>query len=58
MNDPDSYDHAETKYWDMDDHIVVLTTFRGKNAFGGTVKNSVKAKISLDGESIEIIEQY
>ena len=58
MNDPDSYEHVETKYWDMNDHIVVLTTFRGKNAFGGTVKNSVKAKISLDGEDIEIIEQY
>jgi len=58
MNDPDSYDHVKTKYWDMKDHLIVLTTFRGKNDFGGTVKNTVKAKVSLDGEDIEIIEQY
>ena len=58
MNDPDSYEHVETKYWDMKDHLIVNTTFRGKNAFGGTVKNTVKAKVSLDGENIEILEQY
>lgn len=58
MNDPKSYEHVETVYWDMKDHLIVNTTFRGKNAFGGTVKNTVKAKISLDGEGIEILEQY
>lgn len=58
MNDPDSYEHVETKYWDMKDHLIVNATFRGKNAFGGTVKNTVKAKVSLDGENIEILEQY
>lgn len=58
MNDPDSYEHVETKYWDMKDHLIVITTFRGKNAFGGVVKNTVKAKASLDGENIEITEQY
>lgn len=58
MNDPDSYEHVETKYWDIKDHLIVNTTFRGKNAFGGTVKNTVKAKVSLDGENVEILEQY
>jgi len=58
MNDPDSYDHVETVYWDRGDHLVVRTTFRGKNAFGGIVKNSVKAKVSLDGQVLQIIEQY
>jgi len=56
MNDPDSYEHVETVYWDRDDHLIVSTTFRGKNAFGGTVVNTVKAKVSLDGQNIEIIE--
>jgi hypothetical protein len=42
----------------MKDHLIVNTTFRGKNAFGGVVKNTVKAKVSLDGESVEILEQY
>ena len=56
MNDPGSYDHAKTVYWDMGDHLVVRTTFRGKNAFGGIVKNSVKAKVSLDGQVLQIME--
>jgi hypothetical protein len=56
MNDPKSYEHVETVYWDMKDHLVVRTTFRGKNAFGGVVKQSVKAKVTLDGEVFEIME--
>ncbi|MDD5749463.1 MAG: hypothetical protein PHO91_01590 [Patescibacteria group bacterium] len=58
MNDPKSYEHVETTYWDMKNHLIVNTTFRGKNAFGGTVKNTIKAKVSIDGENIEILEQY
>ncbi len=58
MNDPKSYDHVETVYFDMGDHLIVNTTFRGENAFGGIVKNTIKAKISIDGENIEILEQY
>jgi hypothetical protein len=57
MNDPDSYDHVETVFWDMKDYLVVLTTYRGKNAFGGVVKNFVKAKVDLNGNVLEIIEQ-
>lgn len=57
MNDPKSYEHVETKYWDMGDHLVVTTTFRGKNAFGGVVKNWVKARTDLDGNVLEVIEQ-
>ncbi len=58
MNDPDSYDHVETVYWDMGDYLVVRTTYRGKNAFGGVVVNWVKAKVNLDGNIIEITETY
>ncbi len=57
MNDPGSYEHVKTAYWDMGDHLVVRTTFRGKNAFGGIVKNWVKAKTDLDGNVVEIMEQ-
>ena len=56
MNDPGSYEHVKTVYWDRKDHLVVMTTFRGKNAFGGVVKNSVKAKVDLAGNVLEIIE--
>lgn len=57
MNDPDSYEHVETLYWDEGDHLIVKTTFRGKNAFGGTVKNWAKAKCDLDGNVLEVLEQ-
>lgn len=58
MNDPKSYEHVKTQYWDMKDHLIVNMTFRGKNAFGGVVQNTVKAKVSIDGTDIEILEQY
>jgi hypothetical protein len=57
MNDPDSYKHDETTYWDMGDYLVVRTAFRGKNVFGGVVRNWVKAKVDLDGNVIAILEQ-
>ena len=49
MNDPDSYQHVETRYADKGDYLIVSTEYRGKNAFGGVVKNAVVAKCSLDG---------
>ncbi|BCR26609.1 hypothetical protein [Aquipseudomonas alcaligenes] len=57
MNDPDSYEHDETRYWDRGDHLVVMTQFRGRNAFGGMVRNSVKAKVDLNGNILEVIDQ-
>jgi hypothetical protein len=58
MNDPNSYEHEETVYWEMNDHLIVRTTFRGKNAFGGVVKNWVKAKTDIQtGQVLQIIEQ-
>jgi hypothetical protein len=57
MNDPDSYKHVETVYSDMGDYLVVRTTFRGKNAFGGVVTNWIKAKVDLNGNVISVIEQ-
>lgn len=58
MNDPDSYEHVETTYTDNGDHLIVLTKFRGKNGFGGTVLNAVKAKVSIEGDVLKILEQY
>ncbi len=62
MNDPDSYEHVETRYrvvqTKTERHAVISTTFRGKNAYGGVVKNVVVAKTNLDtGDVLEIIEQ-
>lgn len=54
MNDPDSYDHIETRFLDKGDYILVMTKFRGKNAFGGKVINTITAKVDLDGNVIEV----
>ena len=56
MNDADSFEHVDTKYWEFKDHIVVSMRFRGTNAFGAKVLNAVKAKVSLDGSELEILE--
>jgi len=58
MNDPNSYEHIETVYWDQDDYLIVRTTFRGKNAFGALVVNWIKAKSDIHGNVIDIIESY
>ena len=55
MNDPGSYEHVETVYWDKGGHLIVKTTFRGKNILGDVVKNQVTAEVDLDGNVIEII---
>lgn len=57
MNDPDSYEHDKTVYWDRGDHLVVQMTYRGRNGFGGMVRNFVKAKISLSGQVLQILDQ-
>ncbi len=57
MNDPKSFEHVNTVYEEKKDHLIVKTTFRGKNAFGGVVTNWVTAKVDFDGNVLEIIEQ-
>jgi len=57
MNDPESYEHVKTVYQDKGDYLIVSTTYKGKNLFGGSVKNTIKAKVSLDGDILEILEQ-
>lgn len=54
MNDPNSYEHVSTKYFDLGDHLKVVTEFRGTNSFGAKVKNTVIAQVGLDGHIIEM----
>jgi hypothetical protein len=56
MNDPRSYKHVETRYGLQQDHLLVTTTFRGTNAFGGVVTNSLTAKFDLDGNLLAILK--
>lgn len=54
MNDPNSYEHRETKYLDNGDHIVIFAKYSGKNMFGGTVTNTIKASAKINGNIIKI----
>jgi len=49
MNDPKSFEHDETTYFDQEDHLIVVTTFRGKNAFGGVITNTMRTKVDING---------
>lgn len=50
MNDPDSYQHVETRFKKIDDSTIdVYTTFRGKNKFGGVITKKVYAKVDFFG---------
>lgn len=57
MNDPDSYEHIKTTYEDKGDYLIVQTSFRGKNAFGGKVINSKTVKVDLNGNIIAVIKE-
>lgn len=57
MKDPDSYEHARTRFSDNGDHLVVATSYRGKNSFGAVVIGSMTAKVDLDGYILEILEK-
>ncbi len=56
MNDPDSYEHVETVYWDRDDYLLVQMKFRGNNAFGGKVINLITVRCNIStGQILEIV---
>ncbi|GAB2539921.1 hypothetical protein GCM10027189_23340 [Rufibacter soli] len=56
MHDPSSYEHEETSYLDKGDYLLVTTKFRGTNAYGGKVLNSVTAKVDFSGNVLEVVE--
>ncbi len=57
MVDPNSYEHAETNYFDTGTEIIVNQEFTHKNEFGARVKGFAKAKVDTVGNVIAIIEQ-
>jgi uncharacterized protein YhaN len=55
LNDADSFEHVETKYFDLGDYLIVNMRYRAKNAFGAKVLGFIKAKVDLNGNVLEII---
>lgn len=58
MHDPASYRHVETNYLDRGGHILVTTKFRGKNAFGALILNNARARVDINGNIIELLDQF
>ncbi|WP_145523036.1 hypothetical protein [Yersinia rohdei] len=61
MNDDSSYKHVETMsrlVLGKDPHAVVKTRFKGKNAYGGVVTQTVSARVDIKtGDIVNIIEE-
>lgn len=53
MNDPNSFEHVETRYGNAGDYYLVYMTYRGKNAFGAIVVNTINLKVTKDCNIIE-----
>jgi hypothetical protein len=59
MNDPRSFEHIETRYTDNGDTIVLQMRFRGSNAFGALVQNTVIAEAdTATGEILSVETAY
>lgn len=54
MRNPASYEHVKTWYHVDGNVIMVHTTYRGTNAFGGVVTNSAKAVVSPEGKVLAL----
>lgn len=54
MHDPSSFDHVETTYTDKGSYILVQMKYRGKNAFGAKVINTVNAKVDIEGNVLSV----
>lgn len=59
MNDPKSFEHAETRYGDKGTGIGfdVYMKYRGKNAFGGVVTEEVTAFVDYVEQTVTITAQ-
>jgi hypothetical protein len=55
MKNPKSYEQEPTEVSDMSDHLIMSTTYRGTNSFGGIVPNTVSAKVDINCNMIEML---
>ena len=53
MHDDDSYEHVRTTYSDEGSHLIVTTSYRGKNALGVKILCRATAIVDLNGYVLE-----
>ncbi len=52
MHDPDSFEHVRTTYRDNGTLLAVTMEFRGKNAFGGKILQTVHASVGASSGNV------
>jgi hypothetical protein len=57
LNDPKSFQHVKTVYWDKGSYLIVKMTYRAKNAFGALILQNVTAKSDYKTDTITITSQ-
>ena len=57
LNDPHSFEHVETVYWNKGTYILVKMTYRANNAFGALILQNVTAKADYVSQTISVISQ-
>ncbi len=57
LNDPDSYQHIQTRYYPNMQPPRVRLAYRARNGFGGMVIGHVLAEVADNGDILSIIEQ-
>jgi len=57
MTHPESYQHIYTRYSEKKDHLLVTTTYHGKNRLNKPIKSTITAKITLYGKIEKIVSQ-
>lgn len=59
MNDPESFEHVETRTGDyQDDYFYMSMKYRGKNGFGGVITKYIDVKVDYNGNILSIDKNY
>ena len=48
MGDPDSYKHIKSQHYYKGGKLYITTEFRGRNAFGGVVKETISVTVDYN----------
>jgi|TARA_Y100000034_G_C6841961_1_gene381041 hypothetical protein len=55
LKNPDSFEHIETRFIIRKSFVEVEMIYKAQNSFGATVKNSIVAAVSADGDIMRIL---
>lgn len=56
LNDPNSYNHLETTYRDLDSLLIITSEFTAKNSYGGTIRKGVVVSADTLGNILDVVK--